>query len=68
MGDPNCGDAASAPARRFWAKEQSYEDAFDLVLVPDFAGALPLADVSSDPVRFVAGAVGSVGDSYLING
>jgi hypothetical protein len=42
-------------------KEQSYEAAFDLFLVPDYARALSLADVSSDPVRLVAGAIGSKG-------
>ena len=40
-------------------KEQGYEAQFHLFLVPDSAGALSLADVSSDPVCVVAGAIGS---------
>jgi hypothetical protein len=51
---PQYGDSGQS-------KEQSYEDAFHLFLVPDSAGALSLADVSSDPVRLVAGAIGSKG-------
>jgi hypothetical protein len=42
-------------------KEQSYEAEIYFFLVPDSAGALSLADVSSDPVRLVAGAIGSKG-------
>ena len=49
----------------FRQKEQAYEAEFRLFLVPDSTRALPLADVSSDPVRHVAGAIDSSGMAAL---